>query len=199
VHFIVGNHERMNLTGHYKYVRRKYFRNADTLGVPYARWYDRAAVLGQWLRTKNVVEKIGSVVFVHGGISPQIAAEGLSLTQLNALARSSSIDTTVTALTPQARRVTQPPGSPDWYRGLVREEPTEEEVAAVLRAYGATAMVVGHTPVERISRLYHGKVVAIDLPHQQRTDAGQPLQALWLEGGMMRIVDSRGIKTPIEE
>jgi hypothetical protein len=198
VHFIVGNHERMNLTGHFKYVRRKYLRNADTLGVAYARWYDRAAVLGQWLRTKNVVEKIGSLVFVHGGISPQIAAERLSLAQLNALARG-SIDTPVTALAPQARRVTQPPGSPDWYRGLVLGEPEEEQVAAVLKAYGATAMVVGHTPVARITRLYHGKIVAIDLPHQQHTDAGQLLHALWLEGGVMSVIDSKGIKTGVEK
>jgi hypothetical protein len=197
VHFIVGNHERMNLTGHYKYVRRKYFRNADTLGLAYARWYDRTAVLGQWLRTKNVVEKIGGVIFVHGGLSPQVAAEGLSLTQLNNLARH-SLDTAAAALTPQARRVTQPPGSPDWYRGLVQHEPSEAQVAAVLQTYEATAMVVGHTPVARIARHYHGKVVAIDLPHQQRTDAGQPLQALWLEGGVMGIIDSQGVKTSIE-
>ena len=197
VHFIVGNHERMNLTGHYKYVRHKYFRNADTLGLPYARWYDRAAVLGQWLRTKNVAEKIGSVVFVHGGISPQVAAEGLSLTQLNTLARR-SLDTTVAALTPQARRVTQPPGSPDWYRGFVQGEPSETQVAAVLHTYGATAMVVGHTPVARIARRYHGKVVAIDLPHQRRTDAREPLQALWMENGVMSIIDSQGLKASIE-
>jgi hypothetical protein len=56
-------------------------------------------------------------------------------------------------------------------------------------------MVVGHTPVERISRLYHGKVVAIDLPHQQRTDDGRPLQALWLENGTMSIIDSRGVRS----
>jgi hypothetical protein len=194
VHFIVGNHERMNLTGHFKYVRRKYFSNADTLGIAYSRWYDRASVLGRWLRTKNVAEKIGSVLFVHGGISPQIAAEGLILEQLNALSRL-SIDTATVALTPQARRATQPPGSPDWYRGLVLEEPSEAQVAAVLSTYGATTMVVGHTPVEHISRLYHGKVVAIDLPHQQRTDAGQPLQALWLEKGMMSIIDSQGVRS----
>jgi hypothetical protein len=194
VHFIMGNHERMNLTGHFKYVRRKYFSNADTLGVAYSRWYDRAAVLGQWLRTKNVAEKIGRVVFVHGGISPQLAAEKLSLEQLNTLARL-GIDTAAEALTPQARRATQPPGSPDWYRGLVLEEPDEAQVAAVLKAYRATAMVVGHTPVERISRLYHGKVVAIDLPHQQRTDDGRPLQALWLENGTMSIIDSRGVRS----
>ena len=196
VHFIMGNHERMNLTEHFKYVRRKYLRNADTLGVAYSRWYDRATVLGQWLRTKNVAEKIGSVVFVHGGISPQLAAEGLTLAQLNALARL-SIDTAAAALTPQARRATQPPGSPDWYRGMVLEEPGEAQVTAVLRAYGATAMVVGHTPVEHISRLYHGKVVAIDLPHQQRTDAGLPLQALWLENGVMNIIDSRGMRSAL--
>jgi hypothetical protein len=194
VHFIMGNHERMNLTGHFKYVRRKYFSNADTLGVAYPRWYDRATVIGQWLRTKNVAEKIGSTVFVHGGLSPQIAAAKLSLRQLNDLARS-SIGTATTSLTPQARLATQPPGSPDWYRGLVLEEPREAQVEAVLKAYGATTMVVGHTPVERISRLYHGKVVAIDLPHQQRTDAGEPLQALWLENGVMSIIDSRAIKS----
>ena len=93
---------------------------------------------------------------------------------------------------------TQPPTSPDWSRGRVLGEPSEAQVAGVLNTYGATAMVVGHTPLEHISRLYHGKVVAIDLPHQQRTDTGQPLQALWVEQEVMRVVDSQGIKEPIE-
>lgn len=36
VHFLLGNHEVMNLTGNYKYVRRKYRHNADSLRVAYA-------------------------------------------------------------------------------------------------------------------------------------------------------------------
>lgn len=189
VHFIMGNHERMNLTGHYKYVRRKYRVNADTLGVPYPRWYDRTTVLGRWLRTKNVIEKIGPTLFVHGGISPEVAALGFSLTHLNDLARTSLYASSLSTVNKQ---VTQPPSSPDWYRGLVQKAPTEAQVAQVLATYAATRLVVGHTPVEHISAFYHGKVIAIDMPHQQRTDAGQPLQALWLAGNTLRIVDSHG-------
>ncbi len=195
VHFIMGNHERMNLLGQHRYLRRKYRVNADTLSVPYAQWYDRNAVLGRWLRTKNVAEKIGSFLFVHGGISPELAATGASLRQLNDLARA-SLDAPATS--PLARQATRPPGSPDWYRGLVQEAPTEEQVAQVLATYAATCLVVGHTPVEQLQALYHGKVIALDLPHQQRTDAGQPLQALWLAHGQPRVVDSEGHYTPLQ-
>ena len=194
VHFILGNHERMNLTGHYKYVRRKYRVNADTLGVPYARWYDRTTVLGRWLRTKNVVEKIGTTLFVHGGISPEVAALGLSLTRLNDLARASLKAPGLSAV---EKQVTQPPGSLDWYRGLVQQAPTEAQVAQVLATYAATRLVVGHTPVQKISALYHGKVIALDTPHQQLTDAGQPLQALWLVNETVRALDSNGYQEPL--
>jgi len=195
VHFILGNHERMNLMGNFRYVRRKYRVNADTLGRPYAQWYDRTTVLGRWLRTKNVAEKIGSFLFVHGGISPELAAPGVSLRQLNDLARA-SLDAPATS--PLARLATQPPNSPDWYRGLVQEAPTEAEVSRVLTTYAATCLVVGHTPVERIQTLYHGRVIALDLPHQQRTDAGQPLQGLWLANGQRRVLDSHGQQTPLQ-
>ncbi|RZL16656.1 MAG: metallophosphoesterase [Hymenobacter sp.] len=194
VHFIMGNHERMNLLGQHRYVRRKYRVNADTLGRPYAQWYDRSTVLGRWLRTKNVAEKIGSFLFVHGGISPELAATGISLRRLNDLARA-SLDTPATH--PLSQQVTRPPGSPDWYRGLVQETPTEAQVAQVLATYAATCLVVGHTPVKKVQTLYHGRVIAIDMPHQQRTDAGQPLQTLWLENGQPHVVDSRGHQMPL--
>ncbi|WP_170865288.1 metallophosphoesterase [Hymenobacter psychrotolerans] len=191
VHFIVGNHERMNLTGHYKYLRRKYRANADTLGLPYEKWYGSHSLLGRWLRTKNVVERIGTTLFAHGGISPELAAQNLPLTRLNDLARY-SLDVPVAHLTPQEKQATQPPTSPDWYRGLAQEKPAEVQVDQVLKTYGATTMVIGHTPVEAIKPLYHGKIIAIDLPHQERCDAGQPLQALLIENGKLSVVDSQG-------
>lgn len=189
VHFIMGNHERMNLLGRHRYVRHKYRVNANTLGRSYGQWYDRTTVLGRWLRTKNVAEKIGDFLFVHGGISPELAAIGLSLRRINDLARA-SLD--VPAPNGLAQQVTQPPGSPDWYRGLVQKIPTKGQVTQVLATYAATCMVVGHTPVERIHSMYQGRIIAIDLPHQRRTDAGQPLQALWLEQDQRQVVDSKG-------
>ncbi|GAB3636672.1 hypothetical protein GCM10027422_22620 [Hymenobacter arcticus] len=196
VHFIMGNHEHMNLMGHYKYVRRKYRSNADTLGIPYARWYDRTTVLGQWLRTKNVAERIGDYLFVHGGISPALAARRVLLGQLNDLARA-SIDTPAAALSPLARLATQPPTSPDWYRGLVLAEPTEAAVTQVLATYAVRHLVVGHTPVEHLQTLYHGKVIALDVPHQERTDRGELLEALWLQPAGGQVINSQGQRTSL--
>ncbi|MCR5887100.1 metallophosphoesterase [Hymenobacter sp. J193] len=197
VHFIVGNHERMNMTEHFKYVRRKYRVNADTLGVPYNQWYNRTTVLGRWLRSKNVVEKIGATLFVHGGLSPEVVGQKLPLSKLNDLARI-SLDKPVAALTALEKQVTQPPSSPDWYRGLALKEASAAHVAQLLQLYAASRVVIGHTPVEHISTLYDGKVVAIDLPHQELTDAGSPVQALWLEKGQLAVIDSKGQKSALK-
>lgn len=193
VHFILGNHEVMNLTGHYRYLRRKYRVNADSLGVEYARWYAADTELGRWLRSKNAVERIGPTLFVHGGISPEVAALRLPLTQLNDLTRRSLDAPDTTGLSPAEKLARNPKLSLDWYRGLAREEAPAAHVAAVLRQYGATRMVIAHTPVEEITPLYDGQVIAIDLPHQEQSDQGF-MQALWMEGGKLAVVDSQGHK-----
>src|SRR3546814_11275299 len=41
-------------------------------------------MIGEWLRQQPVALKLGSVLFVHGGISPQVARTGLTVDQLNA-------------------------------------------------------------------------------------------------------------------
>ncbi|WP_162910570.1 metallophosphoesterase [Hymenobacter oligotrophus] len=193
VHFILGNHEVMNLTGHYKYLRRKYRHNADSLGLDYARWYAPDTELGRWLRSKNVVERIGPTLFVHGGLSPEVAALRLPLVQLNALTRRSLDASQHAAPRPAEQLVRNPKLSPDWYRGIAQEEAPAAHVAAVLRQYGATRMVIAHTPVEEITPLYNGQVVAIDLPHQEHTKQGFG-QALWVEGGRFSVVDNLGRK-----
>ncbi|UYZ60383.1 metallophosphoesterase [Hymenobacter latericus] len=193
VHFILGNHEVMNLTGHHKYLRRKYRHNADSLGLDYARWYAPDTELGRWLRSKNVVERIGPTLFVHGGISPEVAALRLPLAQLNALTRRSLDAPQPAAPSPAEQLVRNPKLSPDWYRGIAQEEAPAAHVAAVLRQYSATRMVIAHTPVEKITPLYDGQVVAIDLPHQEHTKQGF-MQALWVEGGKFSVVDNLGRK-----
>ncbi|SDY98384.1 metallophosphoesterase [Hymenobacter psychrophilus] len=196
VHFILGNHERMNLTGHFKYVRRKYRVNADTLQWPYEQWYGPQTVLGQWLRSKNVVEKIGSSLLTHGGLSTEVAALRLPLVQLNAEARAYlQRAATDTMLTSTQRLVNMPPLSPDWYRGVAQEEVSAADLTAMLKQYEVNRLIIGHTPVTEITALYGGKVLAIDLPHQERTDGKQPLQALLLEQGQPIIIDSEGRRT----
>jgi len=87
VHFILGNHEIMNLTGKYKYVRNQYLKNADTLKLPYEEWYTSKTEMGRWLRTKNVIEKIGNTLFTHGGISADLTKLNLSIQNVNTIAK----------------------------------------------------------------------------------------------------------------
>ncbi|KUG07655.1 hypothetical protein ASU33_15120 [Solirubrum puertoriconensis] len=193
VHFILGNHEVMNLTGHTKYLCHKYRKNADSLRMDYARWYAPDTELGRWLRTKNVMERIGPTLFVHGGISPEVAALRLPLRQLNELTRRSIDSPKPTGRTDAELLVRNPKLSPDWYRGIAQEEAPAAHVAAVLRQYGATRMVIAHTPVEEITPLYNGQVIAIDLPHQEHVKEDF-MQALWVEGGRFSVVDNLGRK-----
>jgi len=87
VHVILGNHDIMNLSGDLRFVDRKYLLSARSLGMDYAKLYDQNTELGSWLRTKNIMEKIGDKIFVHGGISPSLLNLKLSIQQINDMAR----------------------------------------------------------------------------------------------------------------
>ena len=69
VHFILGNHEIMNMSGDLRYVNPKYMEAAGLLNKGYTSLYGDSAEIGRWLRTKNVMEKINDILFVHGGVS----------------------------------------------------------------------------------------------------------------------------------
>lgn len=65
VHFLLGNHEILNLQGYESYVTAKHLKNAKRMTKPYASLYNSSTVLGKWLRTKNIMVKIGQNLFVH--------------------------------------------------------------------------------------------------------------------------------------
>jgi hypothetical protein len=83
VHFILGNHELMNLKENYKYVRNKYFIVSDSLKLDYKKWYAPDTELGKWLRSKNSMEKIGDYLFLHAGISKDFPKGVYSITDIN--------------------------------------------------------------------------------------------------------------------
>jgi len=53
--------------------------------LEYREAFDPAGVYGKWIRQHRAVAKIGSVVFLHGGISPSLIS--ISLEQINAKVR----------------------------------------------------------------------------------------------------------------
>ncbi|HEY4071247.1 MAG TPA: metallophosphoesterase [Sphingomicrobium sp.] len=150
--------------------------------------------LGRWAARNPAIAKIDGTLFVHGGISAEFAK--LPLGEINgriqvAMATGDGGPTTIL----------YDPLGPLWYRGLVARDPDAEEVRskapraspplspeqelnAVLQAYGADRLVIGHTPdLKGIELLYGGRLARIDTGISRAY--GGPLAWLEIVGGKM--------------
>lgn len=185
VHLVLGNHEQYMLQGNLSRANREHIYALEQLGGQAAA-FSADTVLGHWLRQQPVVIQAGDILITHGGISPDVAAAGLSVPQLNAAMR--RYWRGETASTIELEAVIGRAGVSQ-YRGYF--EPDEDlygragaqDVSAVLNRYNARAVVVGHTQVERITQLFGGQVIAIDVNSDTAAS-----QALLLEYGVPRVI-----------
>ena len=119
---------------------------------------------GKWLRSREAVARIDGVVFLHGGLSPQVAELGCE-TINKRLHREITKDFEKTQ---RNGRETLSGGAegPLWHRGLATEDETTfaPVLDTILLAMKAHAIVVGHTvtPDGRIHRRFGGRVIMID-------------------------------------
>jgi Calcineurin-like phosphoesterase len=174
VHTILGNHDIMNLSGDFRYVQKKYFEHAKMMGKNYAELYGQATELGRWLRSKNIMERIGDYLCLHGGVSATINARQMSLPDINNQCRP------FYALGEHPEKFTDRSlwdffndSSPFWYRGYFLEpKATESQIDSTLALYHCAKIIVGHTIVDNIVSLYHGKVIAIDVNEHEGNSQG---------------------------
>ena len=194
VHFILGNHEIMNMNGDHHYVHPRYFAHADTMKVPYLDLFGKHAELGRWFSSKNVSERIGNVLFAHGGFSPLINQIQIPLKDMNDTVRLYYTDTSST-LPSDYSKLLFSDHSPFWYRGYYHGIPraTSAQVDSTLNLYSSRYIITGHTVVSKqIVSLYHGKVINTDVPHKLGYS-----EALMIEGNKMKRVNANGEKREI--
>jgi calcineurin-like phosphoesterase family protein len=186
VYVLLGNHESMALGGDERYLNPKYVRVRDALKAPsYASLWSTDSLLGQWLRTKAAVMKIGDYVCLHGGISGEVVERGLTLAQLNDSVRSSLGDR-------QPDGFVMSPNGPLWYRGYFEEAARESgstvatagDIDRILGFYRARAIFVGHTIVPSVTPLFEGRVIAVQVyPHRDDATAKPEMQGLLVKRG----------------
>ncbi len=200
VHFILGNHEFLNFQGMTQYVHRKYIELAhqisktNTYNRAFAELFSPDMALMEWLHSKNVVEKIGDVIFVHGGLSGKLLDHRLELEEINHIARrairhGNEQNDSHTAFV-MGRE------GPLWYRGLVSrgryyDKASIEDVNRVLDYYGARSVAIGHTIVPRISTDYQRRVIRLDIKQPRQKNSGKA-QALLIENGQHYRVNDKG-------
>jgi len=193
VHFILGNHEIMNLSGDDRYINDKYRKFIKEANVTYQQLLTEKTELGRWLRTKNVIEKIGDYLFVHGGISEEVNEKYSSLADINDIARK-YYDKTPDIETIGMNPVLDGKLSPYWYRYYYSETQDKKASNAVvdktMNKFSVKHIVTGHTIVaDTVTLHYDAKIINVDTPHKYGKSEG-----LLIEGESLYGVDVNGVK-----
>lgn len=194
VHFVLGNHEIMNLNGDFRYVHPRYMEHASLMKLDYLVLFDEQSELGRWLRTKNIVEKIGDVLYMHGGISSEVNQFNAASPKINELARPYYGDTSYAYPNIYVEILYSELG-PFWYRGYYSGNPkaTEAQVDSTLNIFGARYIATGHTIIrDTISTWYKNKLFNTDVPHSKGFS-----EALLIDNGRFYRINEAGEKFQI--
>lgn len=162
VHFVLGNHEIMNFNGDWRHLHPRYAKRKSGSSTAL---YDGNNELWRWLCTKNVIEKVGDILFVHAGIANELLQLGLSVSQINSLAKLYYTRTNERNTDPIISIIYDTATSPFWYDGYYLGVTSEEQVDATLKHFGVNTIVTGHTMISKIDTFYNGKVVNINTDH----------------------------------
>ncbi len=196
VHFILGNHEIMNLYGDVSYNDFKYIEVAKRIskldnwqmGLRYI--YSEKSELGKWLRSKNVIEKIGNNIFVHGGLNIYHVNGKYSVEEMNKIARRYyGVYPKENSIKAKRDRIMiSSIDSPFWDRrlnfdwkykimfklnGIHEEATTQEELNKILEFYKAKKIIIGHSIVDDITSDYMNSVIKIDVKHGKEMNSGK--------------------------
>lgn len=202
VHFVLGNHEVMMMGGDVRYTAPKYKAVAASFGIPCRGLVGADTEIGRFMRTRHSLVRVGDYLFVHAGISTQIANTKLGIKKLNDLIRS-VLGVPPTEIKDRfVQAVAWGTLGPLWYRGYFKEfeasfgpQPLPEAMDKILAAFGAKTIVIGHTQVGSVSSMFgKRRVIAIDIPW---TDVNQ-VRGILVQGEKLEVVDVNGKRVPFK-
>lgn len=154
-------------------VREEWLARTPLGWVEHRSAWGPAGALGRWAAGNPAVARVGSTLFVHGGLSAEFAQLGIDEVNRRARAAMAAADNAPNS-------ILDDPLGPLWYRGLVTRDPKadpdgaraaalkprpplEEELAQVLAATGTRRIVVGHTPaLSGVNVANNGRLIRAD-------------------------------------
>ncbi len=206
VHFVLGNHDVMNMHANLKYVKNRYIELAKIISGKEDEkeaWFELLSDTNEivkWISTKNTVEIIGKNMYLHGGISVEVADAGLSIDEINNIVRKNI-----------RNNLTNDPGNneienlvfsrlgPLWYRGLVIDykehykKMTATDLETILSFYNIERIIIGHTIVDdEVTSDYNGKVIRVDIKHPNEKFNGKSQGLLIEHNAYYKVSDTGG-------
>lgn len=165
--------------------------------------WEPSGELGKWAAANPAIVKIDGTLFVHGGISAEYSRQPIDVVNERVAAAMAAGDGSTSS-------VLFDPLGPLWYRGLIAldsdaqaaraamKPPSpaltpDQELNAVLAAYGADRMVIAHTPdLKGIAILAGNRLARIDTGNSRYY--GGPLS--WLEIVGEKMIPHTVIRAP---
>jgi len=164
VHIILGNHEIMIMHGDIRYINPKYQYTSHKLKTDYENLFSKHTVLGQWIRSKNVSEKINDIVFVHGGFSQEVLDKEKSISAINKIFKENiNSQNRIKANRDELIDLLYFENGPLWYKGYANPNGFDVDAAdKILNILDAKSIVVGHTSMPKIIALLDNKIILVD-------------------------------------
>ena len=191
VHFILGNHEVMQISGDKSYLSEKYRFLYNKLGLNYTDAYNERTELGRWLRTRNTVIRINDILFVHGGLSNKLVERKITTNSINSIVKK-IINRKDKEPKTNIEELILGNNGPLWYRGYIKlgnsyyqstgtkYDITQEKVDGIIDYFKARVIVFANTHVKEISPMFNNKLFGIDIPF---AGSNIELQGLYIENG----------------
>ncbi|MBQ4836425.1 metallophosphoesterase [Pseudoalteromonas luteoviolacea] len=193
VHFLLGNHEVMVLNGDLRYLHKKYEQTASLMNKPFDQLFSKDSVLGQWLRSKNVVIKINNNVFLHGGFHHETLKYDIGLKDINKIFREELVEQELSSKKrSELGQFLHGRKGPIWHRGFFSEE-QKAQLAPLLARFSASRFIVGHTSHKTVISRYNGKVIGVD----SSIKLGHKGELLFIEEDGYWRADMQGKRTPL--
>lgn len=179
LHLLLGNHEVMVLNGDLRYLNNKYQYTAALLDRRYQSLFTEETILGNWLRSKNVLVKVNDSLFTHAGFHPDLVSANLSLSVINRIFKEHLVESELESPRVGMAEYLYKKSGPIWFRGYFKDDKaTLDQVHSLLEHFDVNHIVVGHTSQDKIETRYQGKVIAIDSSIKR----GEYGEILFIEG-----------------
>lgn len=192
VHFLLGNHEVMVIQNDLRYVHNNYITIADSFSITVPNLYGINTLWGKWLRSKNILTEIGSILFVHGGIHPKLTSQYNSITEINDimlenLDKSREVIKNSLTLSMLFRS-----NGPIWHRGFFTPDSlpdvSDSELTDILNHFNMEKIIVGHTTGDHIYTSHNNRIICVDGGIKE----GIRGEGLLIQNGTYYIVDTAG-------
>lgn len=163
VHYLIGNHELMNIFGDFRYVHKSHLE--DTGEDIRRQLFSAGGYMAKLLACHSYsILKINNWYFCHGGLLPEHVSKH-SITKINNIVRGILRGERDGRLTPEENKIINSPNSIFWNRYYLSNSNSCDVLTKTFTILNEKdcGMVVGHTPHQSIKSICNDKLWFADV------------------------------------